>query len=80
MPPRRADPLIWTSTSVRLERTMLRDLKVAAVETDTTVNNLILDGIRRVLALHQKRTARVAAKAKGTRRDHRSDPDTATAA
>ena len=40
---------------------MLRDLKVAAVETDTTVNNLILDGIRRVLALHQKRTARVAA-------------------
>ena len=80
MPRQQTDPLLWTSTSVRLERTMLRDLKVAAVETDTTVNNLILDGIRRVLALHQKRTARVAAKAKGTRRDHRSDPDTATAA
>jgi len=50
-----------TTTSVRIERSLLRDLKIAAVEADTTVNNLILDGIRRVLALHQKRTARVAA-------------------
>jgi hypothetical protein len=71
MPPRRADPLIWTSTSVRLERTMLRGLKVAAVEADTTVNNLILDGIRHVLALHQKRMARVAAKATKIRPDRR---------
>ena len=58
-----ADPLIWTSTPVRIERTILRDLKVAAVEADTTVNNLILEGIRRTLALHQKRMARMAAKA-----------------
>ena len=63
MPRRQADPLLWTSTSVRLERTVLRELKVAAVEADTTVNDLILDGIRRVLALHQKQMARVAAKA-----------------
>jgi|SwirhirootsSR3_FD_contig_31_11711261_length_476_multi_1_in_0_out_0_1 hypothetical protein len=63
MPRRQTDPLLWTSTSVRLERTMLRDLKVVAVEADRTVNDLILDGIRRVLALHQKRMARVAAKA-----------------
>jgi hypothetical protein len=60
---RPSDPLIWTSTSLRLERAMLRDLKVAAVEADTTLNNLILEGIRRILALHQKRMARVAAKA-----------------
>jgi hypothetical protein len=57
---RQADPLIWTSTPVRLERTILRDLKVAAVEADTTVNNLFLEGIRRTLALHQKRMARMA--------------------
>ena len=35
-----------TTTSVRIERTILRDLKIAAVEADTTVNRLILDGIR----------------------------------
>ena len=39
---------------------MLQEPKVMAVEADTTVNNLIVDGIRRVLALHQKRMARVA--------------------
>ena len=59
---RQADPLIWTSTSVRIERALLRDLKIAAVEGDVTVNSLILDGIRRVLALHQKQMARGATK------------------
>jgi hypothetical protein len=62
MPSPPADPLIWTSTTVRLERSLLRDLKVVAVEADTTVNNLVLEGIRHVLERHQKRMARRAAK------------------
>jgi hypothetical protein len=60
---RRADSLAWSSTSLRIERSLLRDLKVAAVEADTTVSSLILDGIHHVLAQHRKRMARVAAKA-----------------
>ena len=60
---RRTDPLIWTSTSVQIERTMLRDLKIAAIEADTTVNRLILDGIRRVLTLHRNRMAKMVARA-----------------
>jgi hypothetical protein len=60
---RRTDPLIWTSTSVQIERTMLRDLKIAAIEADTTVNRLILGGIRRVLALHRNRMAKMVARA-----------------
>lgn len=47
-----------TTTSVRIERSLLRDLKIATVEADTTVKRLILDGIRHVLALHRKRMAR----------------------
>jgi hypothetical protein len=62
MVPRQADSPIRTSTSVRIERSLLRDLKVAAIEADTTVNSLILDGIKRVLVLHRKRMARRAAR------------------
>ena len=58
MPRRQTDPLIWTNISVRIERTMLRDLKVVAVEADTTVNNLILDGIHHVLSVREGRTAK----------------------
>jgi hypothetical protein len=62
MPSPQANPLVWTSTTVRLERALLRDLKVAAIEADTTVNRLILDGIRHMLALHRKRMARMMAR------------------
>jgi hypothetical protein len=58
MAARRADPLAWTITSLRIERPLLRDLKVAAVEADTTVSSLILEGIHHVLAQHRKRMAR----------------------
>ena len=62
MPPLHTDPLLWTSMSVRIERAVLRDLKVAAVEADTTVNRLILDGIHRVLTLHKRRMAKMMAR------------------
>jgi hypothetical protein len=42
MPRRHADSLIWTTTSVRIAQSLLRDLKIVAVEADTTVNRLIL--------------------------------------
>ena len=62
MPSPQANPLIWTSTSVRIERALLRDLKVAAVEANTTVNRLILDGIHHVLTLHKRRMAKMMAR------------------
>lgn len=52
MAARTVDPL-WTNTTVRIERSLLRDLKVAAI------------GIRHVLALHQKRMARIMARTAG---------------
>src|SRR5262249_28607876 len=57
-----ADPLIWTTTSVRIEWSLLRDLNVAAAKANTTVNRLILDGIHHVLTLHNRRMAGMMAR------------------
>jgi hypothetical protein len=67
----------WTTTSLRIERSLLRDLKIAAVETDRTMNDLLLAGARHVLQLHRKRLAWLPAwcrddRDQAARRPHRT--------
>jgi hypothetical protein len=43
------------STTLRIEPALLRELKYAAVDDDKKVNDLILEGIRYVLAQRRQR-------------------------